>query len=146
MGKWTNEVVLDPIEFDGDIITFTAKRLLAEDMALILQNYDKEKEVLRFANEAEMSKMTAAIFPKYVTKIEGMTKGGGEQFTVTEFVEASKEFYFVPLVGKLFSGIMKISTVGGLQAKNSTSPAPVPLEGSGEQSLATSAEQSSANG
>ncbi len=139
MGKWTAEVTLEPVEFDGDTITFTAKRLLASDMGVVLQHYDSEKQTLRFANQSEMAKVAADIFPKYVTSISGMTKGDGTPFTVTEFIEASKEFYFMPLVTGLFSGIMAISSVGK-EAKNSEPPAPALSEVSGGQNTATSAE------
>lgn len=133
MGKWVAEVTLEPIEFDGDKITFTAKRLLAEDMGVVLQNYDSEKETLRFASHGDLAKVAADIFPKYVTAIDGMTKGDGTPFTVPEFIAASKEFYFMPLVTGLFTRIMGISSVGK-EAKNSEPPAPVSLEASGGQS------------
>lgn len=121
MGKWTAEVTLDPIQFDGDTITITAKRLLAADISIIFEKYDAETGKLRFANNAELAKVTADIFPKYITSISGMTKGDGTPFTVAEFVEASKEAYFIPLIAELFSALMQISTVKA-EEKNSDLP------------------------
>jgi hypothetical protein len=127
MGKWTAEVELDPIEFDGDVIKFTAKRLLAADMGVVMSHYDAEKQMVRFASQMAMAEMCADIFPKYITKIEGMVKGDGTPFTLPEFLEAVKESYFTPLITSLFIGIMKISTVG-IAEKNSVPPAPAPSE------------------
>jgi hypothetical protein len=127
MGNWTAEVELYPIDFDGDKITFTAKRLLAADMGLVMSHYDAEKQMMRFASQMEMAEMCAEVFPKYVTKIDGMVKGDGGPFTLPEFLCAVKEAYFTPLITELFVQIMKISTVGSTE-KNSAPPAPVSSE------------------
>ena len=121
MGKWTNDVTLQPIAFDGDSITFTVKRLLTEDMGVLLQHYDAEKGVIRFESQDKLAAVAAEIFPKYITGISGMTKADGTAFTVDEFVAVAKEFYFAPVIGQLFAQIMVASTVGAAE-KNSEPP------------------------
>ena len=125
MGKWTAEVILDPIEFDGDTIVFTVKRILAEDMGIVMKHYKAGPDgtaKLTFSDAAEMSVVVADVFPKYVTHISGMNKADGVPFTIDEFVQVAKENYFVPLIGQIFSGLMAASTVQDL--KNSATPAP----------------------
>lgn len=118
MGNWTSKgVVLPPIEFDGDSVTFTVKRLLVEDMLTLSKHFDKANGTLKFESPLEVCQTAQSIFPKYVTGIVGMTNGDGGNVTVEEFIEASKEFYFVPLIGELFGALINASTVKA-QEKN----------------------------
>ncbi len=137
MGSWTKEVKLPAIVFDGDSIVVTVNRLLADDMAVIMSHYDAEKKMLVFTGgNAEMSKLTADIFPKYITNIEGMTKGDGLPFGVGEFMEVAKESYFSRLIGQLLAELIRASSVGA-EVKNLESPAPSNVVGSGEQASST---------
>jgi len=122
MGSWSNKsVVLDPIEFDGDMIVFSTKRLLVEDMQILMKFYDKETGNLAFSDPLEVCKTAGSIFPNYITDVKGMFSDGVEM-SVTEFLEASKEFYFVPLIGALFGALISASTVKSKE-KNSAPPA-----------------------
>lgn len=122
MGNWTAETSLEPIEFDGDLITFTVGRLLVEDMAEVMQNYNPTTEKLTFTDPAEVCGLAAKIVPKYVKGIRGMKKPDGTEFTVAEFADiAGKQFYFTGLVGALFGGLVSASVVGQA-VKNSEPP------------------------
>lgn len=120
MGNWTAETNLDPIEFDGDSITFTVSRLLVEDMAEVMKNYDPKTEKLTFADPAAVCSLAAKIVPKYVKRVSGMKKPDGSEFTAAEFsTVVCKEFYFTGLLGALFGGLVSVSVVGQAAAKNS---------------------------
>lgn len=122
MGNWTNKtVVLEPLEFDGDKIVFTVKRLLVEDMQTLSKFFDGSSGSLKFNNPLDVCKTAQEIFPKYVTALNGLNKEDGSAVTVEEFMEASKEFYFVPLVGQLFASLISVSTVKSIE-KNSVPP------------------------
>jgi len=121
MGSWSSKpVVLPPIAFDGDDITFSVKRLLVEDM-MLLSNHFKDGKMV-FESPMQVCETAAKILPKYVTAIEGMSTADGAM-TLEQFTEATAEFYFVPLIGELFAKLITVSTVGG-QAKNSVPPSP----------------------
>jgi hypothetical protein len=122
MGNWTNKtVVLEPIEFDGDKIVFTVKRLLVEDMQVLSRFYDNSSGNLQFSSPLDVCKTAQEVFPKYVQAINGMSKEDGSAMTVEEFMEASKEFYFITLIGQLFAGLIAASTVKSKE-KNSAPP------------------------
>jgi hypothetical protein len=110
-------VRLDPIEFDGDKVVFTVKRLLVEDMLVLSKHFDADKKKMVFASPMEVCKTASEVLPKYVLAIDGYSKAVGTALTVAEFLEAAKEFYFVQLVGELFGHMVSISTAG-VQAKN----------------------------
>lgn len=119
MGNWSSKgVVLPPIEFDGDSITFTVKRLLVEDMMVLSKHFNQKNGALQFESPLEVCQTAQSIFPKYVQGINGMLDEDGKPVTVEGFVEATKEFYFVPLIGELFTSLLTVSTVKA-QAKNS---------------------------
>jgi len=122
MGQWSNKpVVLKPIEFDGDSIVFSVGRLLVEDMMTLAKFHNASNGTLSFGSPLEVCAMAQAILPKYVKSISGLRKDDGGEMTVAEFIEASKEFYFVPLIGTLFAELITVSTVQA-QAKNSAPP------------------------
>ena len=123
MGKWTASVTLDSIEFDGDKIVFTVGRLLTEDMTVMSKYFEPETGKLKFNSNTEICEIAADILPKRVVSMSGMTKADGTEFTLTEFIAASKEFYFAPLLGELFGKLMGISVVGA-QTKNSVPLSP----------------------
>lgn len=124
MGNWTSKTVtLPPIPFDGDQVAFTVKRLLTEDMLTLAKFYNQENGTLRFSNPIEVSKVAQEILPKYVVAMDGLLTAEGAKMGAAEFVEASKEFYFVPLVGALFGELISVSTVRA-QEKNSVPPSP----------------------
>lgn len=114
-------MVLAPIEFDGDSITFTVKRLLVEDMLLLSKHFDKANGTMKFESPLEVCQTAQSIFPKYVTGIGGMTNCDGGNVTVEDFLVAAKEFYFVPLIGELFGALITASTAK-VQEKNSAPP------------------------
>ena len=123
MGNWsTNGVELEPIEFDGDSITFTVKRLLVEDMLVLSKYFNRETGALSFGSPLEVCQTAQEIFPKYIQKVGGMFKANGSAMTAEEFLTASKDFYFVPLVGQLFTALISASTVKATEAKNSEPP------------------------
>lgn len=124
MGNWTSKsVVLEPIEFDGDSITFHVKRLLVEDMQVLAKYFDGSKGMMSFDNPLDVCKTAQEIFPKYVTGIKGLLDAEGHEVSVEQFLEASKEFYFVPLIGELFAKLIDVSTAKA-QLKNSAPPSP----------------------
>jgi len=124
MAKWSNKpVVLEPISFDGDSVVFTAKRLLVEDMQTMSKFFNKERGAMVFNSPLEVCTLAAEIFPKYIVELQGLTKDDGTAVTRDEFLEAAKEFYFVPLISALFAGLMQISTVRSSE-KNSAPPSP----------------------
>lgn len=123
MGNWsTNGVVLEPIEFDGDSITFTVKRLLVEDMLVLSKYFSKETGALSFGSPLEVCQTAQEIFPKYIQDVRGLLKADNVAMTPEEFLGASKDFYFVPLVGQLFTALITASTVKAVEAKNSEPP------------------------
>lgn len=122
MGNWSSKpVILDPIEFDGDKVVVTVKRLLMEDMQAISKYFDREKGVMRFDSPLEVCKAAADIMPKYVVGIDGMVDGDGSRVTLEEFHKAVGEFYLVPLFGGIFQGLVRVSTARA-QEKNSAPP------------------------
>lgn len=121
MGQWSSKPVkLDPIAFDGDNITFTVKRLLVPDMMVLNKYIVGDK--LAFSAPLEMVNVATEILPKYVIGIDGMT-ADGEAVTPEQFINSIGEFYFVPLIGQLFTALIAASTVGQ-QTKNSAPPSP----------------------
>jgi len=118
MGNWSSKaVVLPPIEFDGDSIVFSVKRLLTEDMLVLMRNFNQGTGKLEFSNPLEVCQTAQLILPKYVTDIQGMSSADGIPVTAEEFIKAASEFYFVPLMGALLAALIDVSTVG-TQAKN----------------------------
>lgn len=122
MGNWCPTVKLEPIEFDGDVVSVEASRLLVEDMADLMKNVDPVSKKLRFDDPSQVCSMASRLLPKYVKSFSGYIKADGTAMTREEFVAAASEFYFVPLVGRIFAALMAESTVGGAQAKNSVPP------------------------
>lgn len=118
MGKWSSNVVLEPIEFDGDKVVFSANRLLVDDMLVLSKYFDKDKGTIAFGSAMDVCKVAGEVLPKYITNITGMTKADNTPMTKDEFLQAAKEFYFVPLVGELFGRLVQASTVGSADAKN----------------------------
>lgn len=123
MGNWTEKVALEPILFDGDTINITVKRLLIADMGAFMAHYNEGK--LTFASHLEVARLAADIIPKYVLELSGMTHPDGTPFTISEFAEVAKEFYFAELVGAVLTGLMNVSSVSKADAKNSPPPSPV---------------------
>lgn len=122
MGNWSSKpVVLEPIEFDGDKVVVTVKRLLVEDMQMLAKYFDRDKGTMRFESPLEMCKAASDIMPKYVTGIDGLIDGDGVRVTLEEFHKAVGEFYFVPLSGAIFQGLVRVSTAKA-QEKNSAPP------------------------
>lgn len=119
MGKWTPTVKLGPIEFDGDMVTVDATRLLVEDMAELMKNVDPVSRKLRFDDPAQVCSMASRILPKYLKSFSGYAKADGSVMSLEEFITAASEFYFVPLVGRIFAELMAESTVSKQQSKNS---------------------------
>ena len=135
MGNWASKgVTLDPIDFDGDSITFVVKRLLVEDMQILLKFYKPESGTLAFDDPLEVCRTAQGIFPRYILSQIGMKKEDGTEFTLEEFNEATSEFYFVPLVGALFGALIGASTLKG-QEKNSVPPTLKLSEALGGQSV-----------
>lgn len=117
MGHWTKHGVrLPAIEFDGDSIVFEVTRLRTEDMLELSKFYDKTKGAMVFGSPAEVCTVAAAILPKYIKSIDGMTADGAP-VTVELFETMVSEFYFVPLIGALLAHLITVSTVGA-QEKN----------------------------
>lgn len=136
MGNWTNKpVVLPAIDFDGDKVVLTVKRLQVEDMQVLSKFYDRATGVLRFNDPLEVVAVAGTLFPKYIVGISGMTTADGDEVTVEDFIASCKEFYFVPLIGQLFSELVGCSTVRS-KAKNSVPPTPSSSEALGGESLA----------
>ncbi|MFA6213542.1 MAG: hypothetical protein WC714_29160 [Candidatus Obscuribacterales bacterium] len=122
MGNWSSKpVVLDPIEFDGDQVVVTVKRLLMEDMQAISKYFDREKGVMRFDSPLEVCKAAADIMPKYVVGVDGMMDDAGGRVTLEDFHKAVGEFYLVPLFGAIFQGLVFVSTAKAKE-KNSAPP------------------------
>lgn len=119
MGNWTSGgVVLDAINFDGDDIIITATRLTVKDMMLLSKFFDKEKGVMRFNNPLEVCETAAVILPQHIVSISGCKKQDGTEVTKEEFNAAMGEFYFVPMIGELFTKLMAVSTLNPEQVKN----------------------------
>ncbi|OGC95828.1 MAG: hypothetical protein A2W25_15240 [candidate division Zixibacteria bacterium RBG_16_53_22] len=112
MGNWTSNVILEPIEFDGDSIVFTCGRLTVEDMLALSKFFDQEKGVLRFDDQLQALNTAQGLIGKYVRRIDGMRMPDGASITVEQFSEVAREFYFVPLLGELLANLVTISTVG----------------------------------
>jgi len=129
MGKWTNEgIAVEPIEFDGDKVQFTLKRLRVEDMGLMAKNFDAVNKTMRFSDPLEMCQLSSKVLPKYIVSMSGYKKGDGSEMTLEEFLqEAITEFYFVPLVSKLFGSLVSISTIPKDTEKNLPPPSPESL-------------------
>lgn len=121
MGNWTREVLLDPIEFDGDIISVTVKRLLASDMDIVLHNYDSSGSPI--ATPVSMTKLAAELVPKYLVKLEGMVQKDGLPFTLEDFKQVCGDYYFAPLIGKIYGGILRHGSLSAEQLKNFMPPA-----------------------
>lgn len=120
MGSWSNKAVrLEPIEFDGDAIHFQVKRLRIEDASVVMKFYDREAKRMRFNDPMELVAAAASIIPKYVVEVEGMKDAEGAHLTVEQFAEASKDFYFMPLLSQLFVGLMTVSVMSKADEKNS---------------------------
>lgn len=118
MGNWSAAAVqLDPIEFDGDKIVFTANRLKTTHIGVLLKHYDAERGTLVFSSQLEVIEAASQVLPEYIIGISGMTKGDGTEFSLEEFKNALGDFYFVPLVGEVLAGLVKASTVKALPAK-----------------------------
>lgn len=122
MGSWTPTVKLGPFEFDGDQVTVVATRLLVEDMAELMKHVDPVSKKLRFDDPSQLCSMASRIIPKYLKAVEGCMKADGAAMSVDELAVASGEFYFVPLIGRVFAELMAASTVKGTEAKNSEAP------------------------
>lgn len=121
MGNWTNNVTLDPIEFDGDKVVVTVTRLLTEDMQM-LRKYQVDG-VFKFTDTLELCSIAAKLFPKYVVGVTGLLKADKTEMTREEFLAVVQEFYFVNLVASIFNKLISASIVG-LQEKNSVPPSP----------------------
>lgn len=127
MGNWTNKPIqLPEIQFDGDDITFTVKRLLVEDMLVLSKHFNAEKGVLSFGSPLEVCKTAQELFPKYVVGVAGLQTAEATPVSLAEFLEAVKDFYFVPLVGELFTALIVASTVKADERKNSEPPSDAP--------------------
>lgn len=124
MGQWTPTITLGPIEFDGDKVVVTATRLLVEDMAELMKYVDPAAKRLRFDDPSQVCGMAGRILPKYLKSISGYSKADGSAMLLEEFIAATAEFYFVPLVGGIFAELMAASTVKKEQVKNFAAPSP----------------------
>lgn len=134
MGNWTKDVVLEPIDFDGDKVVVTVTRLLTEDMQM-LRKFQVDG-VFKFTDTMELCTTAAKIFPKYVVSVVGLLKADKTEMTRDEFLAASQEFYFVNLTASIFNKLISASVMGA-QAKNSAPPSPESSEALGGEAIAT---------
>lgn len=113
MGKWAGGgVKLEPIEFDGDSITFTVNRLKVSDMAPLAKHFQADGAMLTFSSQLEVCSVAAETLPRYVLTVEGMTKADGSAMTKDEFCAALPDFYFAELLGTLLTRLIEASTPG----------------------------------
>lgn len=135
MSKWLPDVTLAPIAFDGDSVVFRIKRLLVEDLNVLMSNYDRATGKLLYKSPEEVAEIAAKVVPKYVLAVDGLRKGDGAPFTLEEFLSVIPEAYFMPLVGALLVGLMSESVVKN--EKNSVAPPPEQPAASGAENPAT---------
>lgn len=123
MGNWTPEVLLDDINFDGDIIKVKVTRMLTEEMQMMTQfmvKDDKTKEV-KFSFEDSMKLVNTAskILPNRIKSIDGMKSGNGDFITAEKFNnELIKEFYFVEFTADVLAKLCEASIVQEDDEKN----------------------------
>lgn len=125
MGSWTKgSVQLPVIEFDGEQVSVSIKhRLLTVDAQSLERFVDRERGSLRFSDAMEVMKMAGELLPRYVDSFTGYSDSTGSPLTAAEFCEhASREFFFVPLVGQIFVSMLEVSTLGKAQEKTSALP------------------------
>jgi hypothetical protein len=132
--KWTREIDLAPIEFDGDTVRLTVRRMLAEDMGAVLGRIVEGQP-----DKGESLKFGTAMLQKYVTSVSGLTQPDGTAVTLEEFREMVVEAYFMPLSVTAYGMLLAASSISQDQAKNSVSPPPVLSTENGEQESAGSA-------
>jgi hypothetical protein len=110
MGTWTKDVELDVIEFDGDKIQVSVTRIRSEDMRAVLSNYDADGTATGDAAQ-KVVRIAQELTPKYITKISGMKKPDGTEWTLAELIEVAGDYYFAPLIASIYAGLLEHSTV-----------------------------------
>jgi hypothetical protein len=132
MGHWTPEVLLDPIEFDGDKISVRVSRMLTEDMQRMTPYMKQEKNgdvKISFEDSMKLLEVASAILPKHVKTIDGMKLGDGSMATAERFnAELINQFYFIEFTTELLGKICEVSIVQDKDEKNSDTPSKEPLQ------------------
>ena len=107
------------LEFDGDTIDVTCKRLKRKDMIKLSPyiNVDEDGGVkMSFESQMKMFDVMSNLLPEYIIKFDGLTQSDGSKIDIKG---ALAESYFNSLTGDLISNLMRISSLSEEESKNS---------------------------
>lgn len=112
MGNFTR-TFSKTIEFDGDTISYTMKRLKrkkALDLAPYMTYDDDGNLKMTFEDQLKFVEVGATLLGDHLTEFSGLVVEGQEvQLNSTEFKEIFEEAYFMPLISELFNDLMSES-------------------------------------
>ncbi len=109
MSKWLpTPAELPEIEFDGDKIKATAKRLKISDMSsLVGRKFDLNSDEGRLG----VTQLGAEVLPKYLVGLDGLTDANGGQVPLQTYLENIDDFYFASLTAAILFGLLSVSSV-----------------------------------
>ena len=124
MSNWSNVVKLPPIQFDGDTVEASVRRMEVQDFLDLSGNIKKgdnvDSEVTLSFSALELFNVAPTIFSKYLVALKGLTQSDGTQLTVEDYVkELCRQMYFLNLTGAILTGIMEASTLTSEEEGNS---------------------------
>ena len=111
MSKWLpTPAELPEINFDGDVLKVTAKRLKIADMSsLVGKKFDLNSDEGRLG----VTQLGAEVLPKYLVSLDGLTDANGGAIGLQTYLDNIEDFYFASLTAAILFGLLSVSSVKG---------------------------------
>ena len=125
MGRFT-QAVDEKVEFDGDTVSFTLRRLQNKHMLVLAPVLAALPGENALARTARLVQAAEGILRECITNWQGPKDSSGKAIT---FDEALAESYFLGLMDEVLGRLLKVSVMQEVDAKKSPETPPAALLG-----------------
>lgn len=125
MGRFT-QAVDEKVEFDGDTVSFTLRRLQNKHMLVLAPVLAALPGENALARTARLVQAADGILKECITNWQGPKDAGGKALSLDEVLTES---YFLPLLDEVLGRLLKVSVMQEVDAKKSPATPPVVLSG-----------------
>lgn len=133
MGRFT-QAVDETVEFDGDTVSFTLRRLQNKHMLVLAPVLAALPAENALARTARLVQAADGILRECVTNWKGPVDANGRYMT---FDEVLAESYFLSLMDEVLGRLLKVSVMQEVDAKKSPATPPAVLSGASVEASAS---------
>lgn len=133
MGRFT-QAVDEKVEFDGDTVSFTLRRLQNKHMLVLAPVLAALPGENALARTARLVQAAEGILRECITNWQGPKDSGGKALT---FDEVLAESYFLALMDEVLGRLLKVSVMQEVDAKKSLEIPPAALSGGSAPTIAS---------